>query len=229
MQIKITGHKTKITAPLRDYVHEKVGKLEEYFNNIQKIEVVLDARDTDDADKRQVAEIRAWLAGKKVIQAQEAGRDMYAAIDLAVEEAKRQIQRHKSMHVKEQRRKGSEMKHQLAESSFAEEDSGPVLVKLDRFSSKPMNPAEAQAELKLSEQDFLTFRNSENDEINVIRKNGKGVELLRPERDLLPDEAVSELKKTQQELIIFNNRSSRIPAVVFRRKSGNFGLIEPEA
>lgn len=233
MQITLTGHGTQVTAPLRDYVHEKVGKLEEFFKNIQKIEVVLDARDIEDAERRQVAEIRAWLAGLKVVQASEAARDMYAAIDLAVEEAKRQIQKHKQKHVQEQRRKASGIKHQMMEATFSgasgEENNGPGLVKLNRFSNKPMNLAEAQDELKLLDQDFLAFRNADNDEINVIRRNGNKFDVLKPEKDLLPDEAVAELEKKKKDLLVFNNRASRVPAVVFRRKSGNFGLIEPEA
>jgi putative sigma-54 modulation protein len=229
MQIKVTGRGLDITPPLRDYVLEKVGKLEEFFNNIQKVEVVLEARPIDDVERRQVAEIRAWMAGLKMIQASEAGRDEYAAIDLVIEEAKRQIQRHKSKHVNEQRRKGEKVKREVSEISFVEplSEEEPVLVKLNRISNKPMNFEEAKEELKILNQDFLAFRNSESNEINVIRKNGKGFELLRPEKDLLPEEAVETLKQSGNLLIVFNNKSSRIPSIVFRRKSGNFGLIEP--
>lgn len=106
MQIKVTGRNIEITPPIRDYVHAKVGKLEEFYNNILKIEVVLKTTSIDDIDRRQVAEVRAWLAGKKVIQAIEAGRDIYAAVDMVVAEAKRQIQKHKEKHGREQRRKG---------------------------------------------------------------------------------------------------------------------------
>jgi putative sigma-54 modulation protein len=229
MQIKVTGRGTEITAPLRDYVHEKVGKLEEFFSNIQKVEVILDARAIDDVEQRQVAEIRAWMAGLKMIQATEAGRDMYAAVDLVIEEAKRQIQRHKRKHVEEQRRKAEKVKQELTAIPPAEEETGPVLVILRRASRKPMNLEEAKEELKLLKQDFLAFRNIETKELNVIRKSEKEFELLRPEKEMLPDEAVEELKKSGNNLILFNNKSTQIPSVVFRRKSGNFGLIEPEA
>lgn len=229
MQIKVTGRGTEISAPLRDYVHEKVSKLEEFFSNIQKVEVILEARSIDDVERRQVAEIRAWMAGLKMIQASEAGRDMYAAIDLVIEEAKRQIQRHKQKHVQEQRRKAEKVKHELSAIPHAEVESGPVLVKLKRSSGKPMDLDEATEELKLLKQDFLAFRNIETNELNVIRKSEKEFVLLRPEKEMLPDEAVEELKKSGNNLIVFNNKSSRIPSVIFRRKSGNFGLIEPEA
>ncbi|MBN2057294.1 MAG: ribosome-associated translation inhibitor RaiA [Candidatus Saganbacteria bacterium] len=110
MQIKVTGRNIDITSALRDYIHEKVTKLEEFFRNIQKAEVVLETKAIDNVDRRQVAEIRAWLAGKKMIQAVEAGRDAYAAFDMALEEAKRQVERYKEKKVGERRRKGFRFK-----------------------------------------------------------------------------------------------------------------------
>ncbi|MDD5594259.1 MAG: ribosome-associated translation inhibitor RaiA [Candidatus Margulisbacteria bacterium] len=95
MQIKISGHGTEVTPALRDYVQQRAAKLEEYFKNIQKVEIVLDARANYDAERRQVAEVRAWMSGKKMILAKEGGRDMYAAIDLVMEEVKKQIEKHK--------------------------------------------------------------------------------------------------------------------------------------
>jgi len=110
MQLTITGHGMEMTQPLKDYVSEKVSKFEEFFGNIQKTEVVLDARSNDDADQRQVAEMRVWAAGHKMIMAKEAGRDMYTAIDLATADVKRQLEKHKEMMVKEHRRGGNELK-----------------------------------------------------------------------------------------------------------------------
>jgi putative sigma-54 modulation protein len=118
MQIKITGHGLKVTASLSRYVQKKIGKLEEFFSNIQKIEVVLDARSIDDVQRRQVVEIRAWMAGLKMIQAREAGKTMYAAVDLVFQEARRQIERHKEKHVQERRRKGNKLKQQLQSRVF---------------------------------------------------------------------------------------------------------------
>ena len=114
MQITVTGRNIDITPPIRDYVHEKVGKLEEFFNNIQKIEVVLETHSIDDVERRQVAEIRAWMGGLKMIQATEAGRDIYAAVDLCVEEAKRQIIKHKDKLGHEQRRKARKSKRTIS-------------------------------------------------------------------------------------------------------------------
>jgi putative sigma-54 modulation protein len=95
MQIKISGHGIEVTPALRDYVQQKAAKLEEFFHSIQKVEVILDARHIANADLRHVAEVRAWLAGKRMIQAKEGARDMYAAVDLVLEEVKKQVEKHK--------------------------------------------------------------------------------------------------------------------------------------
>lgn len=110
MQIKITGRSFEITPAIRDYIQAKVGKLEEFSRHIQKIEVVLEAKTIDNVDRRQVAEVRLWLDGLKNIEASEGARDIYAAVDLVLDEARRQIQRFKEKHVTEPRRKAHKEK-----------------------------------------------------------------------------------------------------------------------
>ncbi len=226
MQINITCRGTEVTPSIRDYAQEKVAKLEEFFKNIQKVEVVLEARDIDDAERAQFAEIRAWMAGLKMIQATAEARDVYAAIDLALEEAKRQIQKHKEKHVKEQRRKASKAKHDIPIIERRESITEPYLVQLNLLGKKPMSSDEAKEELKVLDQDFIAFRNSETNELNIVKKKPKGIVLLKAEKAMLPEEAVKHLEKTQQDLVIFNNSKTKSSAIVFRRKMGNFGLIE---
>lgn len=110
MQIKISGHGTEVTAALRDYVQSKIVKLEEFFKNIQKVEIILDARAIYDAQQRQVVEIRAWMAGKKMVTAKEGGRDMYAAFDLVMEEVKKQVEKHKEKMSHEKIRQAKKLK-----------------------------------------------------------------------------------------------------------------------
>jgi putative sigma-54 modulation protein len=112
MEIIITGRSIEMTPALRDYAQEKAAKLEEFFKNIQKVEVILEARHIENADRAQVAEIRAWMGGLKMIQAQEGGRDLYAAIDLVMAEAKRQIEKHKEKTKHETIRQAKKLKNQ---------------------------------------------------------------------------------------------------------------------
>ena len=113
MQINIQGHGIELTEPLRDYANKKIGRLTEFFSNIQKIQVTLDARKNDDFKRSQVVEVSLWAAGKKLIRATEAAQDMYAAIDLVFAELERQVIKHKEKHVKEIRRGASKLKQFL--------------------------------------------------------------------------------------------------------------------
>jgi putative sigma-54 modulation protein len=116
MEIKITGRSLEITPAMRDYIQGKMGKLEEFFKNIQKAEMVLEATTIDNVDKRQIAEIRVWLAGHKNIEAKEGARDIYAAVDMVIDEAKRQILRHKEKVVNEHRRQAAKDKENFKNS-----------------------------------------------------------------------------------------------------------------
>jgi len=62
---------------------------------------------------------------------------------------------------------------------------------------------------------------------------GGGPAVIRTER--LPakpmsiDEAVEQLAASTDEFLVFTNASNRLLAVLYRRKDGNYGLIEPES
>lgn len=233
MQIIVQGHGLEITPYLRDYVHKKIAKIEQYFSNIQKAEVILDVRSIDERTRRQVAEVNMWLAGKKVIRASEAAGDMYAAIDLVLKEVERQTKKHKDKHVKEKRREAERLKKSLGAPAPGIEKPSRAIVKVSRFSTKPMSPEEAKEELKLSKDDFIIFRNAETHSPNLVYRSGaKTLELIEPEKtdikSLTPEGAAEELGKEGKDFLVFENSNTGGINVIFRRKTGNFGLIEPE-
>ena len=41
MHINLTGHHLDLTDPLRDYVNEKLSKLERHFDHVTKLHVIL--------------------------------------------------------------------------------------------------------------------------------------------------------------------------------------------
>lgn len=90
MQANITGHHIEITDALRDYVQEKIKKLERRFANITNIHVVL----TFESQAQQKAEAHVDLA-KGDIHAHAHADDMYAAIDLMIDKLDRQVIKHK--------------------------------------------------------------------------------------------------------------------------------------
>lgn len=89
MEIPVSGHHITITDSLRDYVHEKLARVERHFDHLVNGQVIL----TVD-HKKQIAEVSLHVAGQDV-HAKAEHDDMYAAIDQVVDKLDRQIIKHK--------------------------------------------------------------------------------------------------------------------------------------
>jgi putative sigma-54 modulation protein len=64
------------------------------------------------------------------------------------------------------------------------------------------------------------------------RGPGGAPEVIRtqrlPAKPMSVEEAVAQLSATSDEFLVFTNASNERIAVLYRRKDGNYGLIEPE-
>lgn len=93
MQVNITGHHVELTASMKEYVSNKLEKLERHIDSITNIQVTLSVE-----KQRQIAETTLHIAGAD-IHATAESEDMYAAIDLLVDKLDRQILKHKEKQV----------------------------------------------------------------------------------------------------------------------------------
>lgn len=89
MQINISGHHVELTAPLREYVASKLGRLERHGPRIMHADVVLNVEKL-----RQKVEATLRMAGAELFATAEA-EDMYAAIDALADKLDRQLEKHK--------------------------------------------------------------------------------------------------------------------------------------
>ena len=89
MQISLSGHHIEITDSLRNYVNEKVEKLERHFEQALDIHVVLTVEKL-----RHKAEATMHVSGGN-LYADDEQEDMYSAIDGLVDKLDRQGKKHK--------------------------------------------------------------------------------------------------------------------------------------
>ncbi|MDG6777416.1 ribosome-associated translation inhibitor RaiA [Thiomicrorhabdus sp. zzn3] len=89
MQINITGHHVEVTDALRDYVTEKMSKLERHFDHVTNVHVILTVE-----KQNQKAEATVHVSGTDLF-AQHDTDDMYASIDGLIDKLDRQIIKHK--------------------------------------------------------------------------------------------------------------------------------------
>jgi len=89
MQLNITGQHVEITEALREFVTSKFGKLEQYFDHINQVYIVLKVQKVT-----QIAEATLHVNGGELHAAAEE-KDMYAAIDGLIDKLSRQLNKHK--------------------------------------------------------------------------------------------------------------------------------------
>ena len=89
MQINLTGHHIEITDALRNYVNEKMGRLERHFDKVSNTHVILSLENVT-----HKAEATVHMSGNDIF-AESHENNMYAAIDGLVDKLDRQVKKHK--------------------------------------------------------------------------------------------------------------------------------------
>ena len=89
MQINLTGHHVEVTRALRNYVTDKLERLERHFDHVINVHVILTVEKL-----RHKAEAALLVSGNR-LYADAVEEDMYAAIDGLVDKLDRQVVKHK--------------------------------------------------------------------------------------------------------------------------------------
>ena len=89
MNLTITGHHVDVTSSMRNYVTDKMDRLQRHSESLFGVHVTLTVE-----KMRQKAEATIEVAGTK-LHAATTEPDMYAAIDLLTDKLDRQLIRHK--------------------------------------------------------------------------------------------------------------------------------------
>lgn len=181
MQLTVVGRHFEVTEPIKQYVDKKLLRLERFASKIKEAHVILEVQKI-----RHIAEITLYLKYSKLTATEET-QNMYASIDNAVANLRKQLVRLRDR-IKTSRTKGAARKvNKLASSDSKEEsvESEPELAELGlnvkgvkvikRFiSPKPMSTEEACLELDLFKERFIVFRDAVTDKINVVYKREDG-------------------------------------------------------
>jgi putative sigma-54 modulation protein len=179
MQIAVTFRHMETDKGVKDYVKEKVQRLQKYIENPREAHVVLAAEKF-----RHIADITIVTDGM-ALNSQGRDSDLYAAVDQMVERMERQIRERRN---KVRRKRSSSPSKSILQtsgvSSEGQEETG-VLSSIERRRTvaKPMTLEEAVAQLRASGKDFLIFINSDSGEMNVLSRFGRGkLEWVEPRR-----------------------------------------------
>ncbi len=167
---------------LKNYILKKIKKLERYTRlrrNPWEVKVILTVEKF-----RNTAEILVNSGGSLKSTSSVEAEDMYVAIDRAIDSTIKQLKRQTEKKIKTKRGIGARSTPQAGPQALtlrSKEDDENISV--ERAPSKPMSVEEAVLQLKVSDMDFLMFRNSETGEVNVVyKKKGNSIGLIAPGR-----------------------------------------------
>lgn len=89
MNLNISGHHVDVTVPMRDYVKDKLKRVERHFDHLIRADVILSVE-----KERQKAEATVHASGAN-LHAEAINGDMYAAIDMLMDKLDQQTRKHK--------------------------------------------------------------------------------------------------------------------------------------
>ena len=170
MDISVTFRHMEPSESLRSYAEGKVSKINKYLDFPIEAHIVLTVEKF-----RRMADVTLSVNGT-MIKAMEETEDMYSAIDQVMDKIEKQVKRYRSK-VRKRRsenRKGEDTL--VIEETEENTDIGieEPTIEVEKLVAKPMDPEEAAMQFTMSQQDFLVFRNSRSQEINVIYKRRDG-------------------------------------------------------
>lgn len=148
--------------------------------------------------RRHVAEI-ILNGDRKMLSAKEETDDLYAAIDAATDKLEQRARKHR----------GKLKSHKL-----------PALPVRRGAEALPSPPVESGVGLRMNVIRADSF----------ARRNGPDVikSSRLPVKPMSVEEAVMQMDLMSTDFLVFRNAATDSLSVVYRRKDGNYGLIEPE-
>jgi len=180
MKVTVTTrhiNNTKDSEKIKLYALKKTKRIERYVKSEKypsELRFVLSSEKF-----RDTAEISISCGNIKATSSVETN-DMYTAIDNAVDTIIKQLKKQTEKKIKEKRRTGAKSKEEIIESRLPLKPKINEIedIKVHKLPPKPMSIEEASLQLKVSDANFVAFRNSENDLMNVIYISRRGQKIL---------------------------------------------------
>ena len=154
MELQIAGKNIELSAAVHRYIERKLGKLGRHLPDIAASRVEILEEKTRSPQQRFVVQVTVDSSGT-VFRGEERGEDLFTAIDKVAATMTRQLENHKGKLYEKGR--GSS----LARGEFSEEaeivEPARKIVKVKRFTIKPMPLSEAIEQMELLGHDFFIF------------------------------------------------------------------------
>lgn len=196
MQLSTTFRHMDASQAVREYAAEKLDKIKKYFG---KDPIAAHAVFSVERGFHHVADINITLPNGILINAKETTEDMYSSIDLAAARIERQVRKWKEK-IRDHKPHGGPV------ASVRE-----LVIPAEELEPRPAAAAPAP-------------------DAPAPSVASPGFRVIKDEtftaRAMKLEDAVMQLNLLGDELLVFTDADSQSISVLYRRKDGNYGLIE---
>ena len=164
MNVSIVGKQLELTDALKNHVQGAADSLKKYNLDIISVRCVLSA-DEKNGKKGFGVEFAVNLAHMNTVVIKQKDKDVYAAIDLAIERAKKVLRRHHDKVTSFKKKEAPKNQDVTDAIDYADDEIVPMRLE----SYKPIEIDEALQELKQSDKQFIIFHDKE-EKVRIIYK-----------------------------------------------------------
>jgi putative sigma-54 modulation protein len=169
MKFEYTGRHIEVTPALRSHVEDHFKRIGHLFNgDSAKAHVIIAV----ERGRHRSEIIVNWR--RDVLTATTTNQDMYQSLAQSITKIEKQALKLKNKKVDKTHRAAKVGEVTSRATELAPAPAGPRIINARRYAVKPMTADEAALRLEDETEQFLVFRNSENQRIAVIYKRKDG-------------------------------------------------------
>jgi len=176
MGLTVTFRHFEPNDALKTYSEEKVSKIERYVPNLNESHVILSLE-----KRRHIAEVIVNVNKGKITAKEVSEDNMYSAIDLVMDKIESQARKYKDKLTshKDQHRKA---KHNILSAESISDTDKDEAIRTESVVVETMSLADAIEHINSIDNEFLVFRNSGSEKVNILYKRRDGdLGLIEPE------------------------------------------------
>ncbi len=177
MELTVTFRHIDTNDALRNHAKEKVSRIEKYNSNINEVHVILSLE-----KRRHIAEVIVNVNKGKITAKEVSEDNMYSAIDLVMDKIESQARKYKDKLTshKDQHRKA---KHNILSVESVSDNDKTDVVRTESVIVEVMTLDDAIEHIKLIDNEFLVFKNSATESVNILYKRRDGdLGLIEPDK-----------------------------------------------
>ena len=166
MKTTIVARKMDLTDGMKEYVEKKLAKLDKFFDDDTEAKITMSVEKS-----RQKIEATIF-SHNTIFRVEQITSDMYVTMDKIIDDMERQIRKHKTR--LEKRLKKDAFTDMGVYDVPVDEEKEFNIIKTKSLTTKPMSNEEAILQMNLLGHSFFVFKNSENEQNNIVYKRKDG-------------------------------------------------------